>query len=341
MVALKGAEIESFVARPDPARPIVLLFGPDGGLVSERAEIIVKSSVDDAADPFALVRLDGEVIASDPARLVDEATTVGLFGGRRAIWVKAGSRNIVPAVEALIETKLVDTRVVIEAGDLRRGTGLRALCEKARNVAAIPCYADTERDLARLIDDEARASGLAIAPDARAALIALLGGDRRASRAEVGKLMLYAAGKERIELDDVAAVVADASALALDGIIDSAFLGKPADVEIQFVKARAAGTAASTIVGAALRQVEKLHAIKLAIENGVPDALERMDPTLHFRRKPLVEAALRGWTSERLARAMAQLAEAELETRRHADLAEAAVQRALLAIATSARRKSA
>ena len=93
MVALKGAEIESFVARPDAARPIVLLFGPDGGLVSERAETIVKSSVDDPADPFALVRLDGEVIASDPARLVDEATTVGLFGGRRAIWVKAGSRN--------------------------------------------------------------------------------------------------------------------------------------------------------------------------------------------------------------------------------------------------------
>jgi DNA polymerase-3 subunit delta len=340
MVALKGAEIESFVARPDAARPIVLLFGPDGGLVSERAETIVKASVDDPADPFALVRLDGEVIASDPARLVDEAATVGLFGGRRAIWVKAGSRNIVPAVEALVDTKLVDCRVVIEAGDLRRGTGLRALCEKARNVAAIPCYADTERDLARLIDDEARASGLTIAPDARAALIALLGGDRRASRAEVGKLMLYAAGKDRIELDDVTAVVADASALALDGIIDAAFIGKPADVETQFAKARAAGTAASTIVGAALRQVEKLHAIKLAIEDGVPDALERMDPTLHFRRKPLVEAALRGWTSERLARAMAQLADTELETRRHADLAEAAAQRALLAIATSARRRA-
>lgn len=340
MVALKGAEIEGFVARPDPAHPIVLLFGPDGGLVSERAEAIVKASVDDPSDPFALVRLDGELLVQDPARLVDEAGTIGLFGGRRAIWVKAGGRNIVPAVEAVLDARLVDCRVVIEAGDLRRGAGLRALCEKARMAAAIPCYSDSERDLARLVDDEVRANGLAIAPDARAALVALLGGDRRASRAELRKLTLYAAGSPRIELEDVVAVVSDASALALDGIIDAAFAGRPGDVETQFAKARAAGTAASTIVGAALRQVEKLHAIRLAIEGGVADALDRMDPTLHFRRKPLVEAALRSWTAERLARAMSQLAEAELETRRQADLAEAIVQRTLLSIATAGRRKA-
>ncbi|HBR47195.1 MAG TPA: DNA polymerase III subunit delta, partial [Afipia sp.] len=45
---------------------------------------------------------------------------------------------------------------------------------------AIACYADTERDLAKLIDDELRLSNLKIAPDARAALTSLLGGDRQA-----------------------------------------------------------------------------------------------------------------------------------------------------------------
>ena len=38
MVALKAAQVDAFVARPDPARPIVLVFGPDAGLVRERAE---------------------------------------------------------------------------------------------------------------------------------------------------------------------------------------------------------------------------------------------------------------------------------------------------------------
>jgi DNA polymerase-3 subunit delta len=43
MVALKGSDIDKFVARPDPARPIVLVFGPDTGLVRERAAALIKA----------------------------------------------------------------------------------------------------------------------------------------------------------------------------------------------------------------------------------------------------------------------------------------------------------
>src|ERR1043166_2455690 len=263
MVALKTSDIESFVARPDPARAVVLVFGPDAGLVSERVDAILRASVDDPNDPFSYVRLDGDAIASDPARLVDEATTVPLFGGRRAIRVRAGSRNILAAVEAVLAAPLRDCRVVIEAGDLRKGAPLRALIERAKNAAAIVCYADAERDIARLIDEEMRAADLELAPEARAALAPLLGGDRRASRAELRKLTLYASGAGRVELDDVMAVVADASALALDSLIDAAFAGNLADVEKEFSKAMIAGTSASAIIGAAIRHSERLHALSL------------------------------------------------------------------------------
>src|SRR3954453_6720367 len=96
MVALKGSELESFVARPDPARSVVLVFGPDAGLVSERVDAIVRASVDDPNDPFALVRLDGDTLAADPARLADEALTVPLFGGGRGSPVRAGRRDPPP-----------------------------------------------------------------------------------------------------------------------------------------------------------------------------------------------------------------------------------------------------
>src|SRR3954462_3194634 len=114
MGALKSSEIELFVARPDPARAVVLVFGPDPGLVSERVDAIVRASVDDPSDPFSLVRLDGDAVASDPARLGDEPPTVPLFGGGRATRVRAASRNIVPAVEAVLAAPLQDCRVVIE-----------------------------------------------------------------------------------------------------------------------------------------------------------------------------------------------------------------------------------
>src|SRR6476659_11004173 len=99
MVALKGADIDTFVGRPDPTRRVVLVFVPDAGLVHERADALVQASVDDPKDPFQLARLDGDELAGEPTRLVEEANTIPLFGGRRAIWVRAGGRNFAPAVE--------------------------------------------------------------------------------------------------------------------------------------------------------------------------------------------------------------------------------------------------
>src|SRR6266540_576776 len=115
MVALKGFDIDKFLARPH--RPIVLVFGPDAGLARERAEALVRMSVDDPKDPFQLARLDGDDLAGEPTRLVEEANTIPLFGGRRAVWVKAGARNFAPALDALIADPPSDCRIVIEAGD--------------------------------------------------------------------------------------------------------------------------------------------------------------------------------------------------------------------------------
>ena len=341
MVALKAADVDAFVARPDPARPIVLVYGPDSGLVSERVNALIKASVDDPNDPFTLARLESDDIAAEPLRLVEEAQTIPLFGGRRAVWVKAGSRNIAPAVEALLALRVSECRVVIEAGDLRRTAPLRTLVERAKNAAALPCYADTERDRARLIDEEMREAGLTLAPDARALLIPLLGGDRVASRSEIRKLTLYARGQERVTVDDVAAVVADASSLATDDIVDAAFAGKSAELETQLAKARTAGTPPGSVFFAAQRQLAQLHKWRTAIEAGTGFSLDAVQPPLHFRRKAEVEAALKLWNAPRLAAAMAELAEAVLESRRNSALADTIAERALLRISLQARRRAA
>src|SRR5215211_3212354 len=97
MTALKAAQVDAFVAKPNPAQPVVLVYGADAGLVRERAEALVRGAVDDINDPFSLVRIEGDLVAGEPSRLVEEANTISLFGGRRAGWVKAGSRNLAPA----------------------------------------------------------------------------------------------------------------------------------------------------------------------------------------------------------------------------------------------------
>jgi DNA polymerase-3 subunit delta len=254
--------------------------------------------------------------------------------------VRAGSRNIAAAVETVIDAPSPECRVIIEAGNLTKSSPLRGLCEKAKVAAALPCYPDNERALASLIDEEMRANDLTIGSDARDELIALLGADRQASRNEIRKLALYAQGQKTIGLDDVIAVVADASQIALDGLVDAVFAGKAAEADNEFSKARASGSSPAAIVSAAIRQVASLHKMKLAIEGGdsIEFAMRRVAPPVHFSRERAVSEALRAWTPARLVRAMEQLAEASLDMRRNSLLAESIAQRMLLSLARNARK---
>src|SRR6266478_2310009 len=286
VVALRGKEIDAFLARPDAGRPIILLYGPDSGLVRERAEALLASAVDDPNDPFSLVRLDGDELSADPSRLVDEAMTVPLFGGRRAIRVRAGSRSFAGGVDTLADVALKDCRIVIEAGELRPESPLRKACERAKTAVAIGCYPDGDRELSKLIDDELRVANLHVAQEARATLMALLGGDRQASRNELRKLALYAHGQSEVTLDDVMAVVADASELKVDPIVDGAFAGKPDLVETEFAKAMVAGTYPGMIISATQRQAAWLHKSALAVAEGTPlsTVLDSGFPRLHSSR---------------------------------------------------------
>src|SRR6195952_991579 len=337
MVALRGKEIDAFLARPDSGRPIILLYGPDAGLVRERADALMASAVDDPNDPFSLVRMVGDDLAAEPSRLVEEAMTIPMFGGRRAIRVRAGGKNFASGVDTLADSPIKDCRIVIEAGELRPESPLRKACERARTAVAIACYPDGERDLAKLIDDELRVSNLKIAPDARAALMALLGGDRQASRNELKKLALFSHGGGEVTLDDVMAVVADASELKIDPIVDGAFGGKPDLVETEFAKAMVAGTYPGMIISAAQRQAAWLHKSALAVAEGTPAStlLDSGFPRLHFSRKPSAETALRNLSPARLVGVIDLLATAALEMRKQAPLATVIAQRTLLSIAVN------
>jgi DNA polymerase-3 subunit delta len=345
MVALKPSEVEGFLRRPLERSFLVLVYGPDDGLVAERARRIVETAGGRAADPFSFVRLDGAAVADDPARLIDEATTVSLFGDRRIVWVRdGGNRNLLPAVQPLLDAPPTDALVVIEAGDLKKGTGLRKKIEDHPAAVAIACWSDGAADLARLIDEETTASQLTIDRDARELLESLLGADRLASRGEIRKLCLYAQGRGRITLADVTAIVGDASAFALDELIDATAGGDVAGAESRLRRLIAGGTPASVAGTALIRHFQLLERARAEVRpgRGAAEVVAALQPPVFFRRREAITRQITAWSPERLARALALLDEAMVRSRRLTTLADEVLDDAVLTLARvgrSARRR--
>jgi DNA polymerase-3 subunit delta len=338
VVALRAGDVERFLARPDPNRPVILVYGPDAGLVRERVDRLLHSE-SGSDNPFALVTIDGDTLAADPARLADEARTIGLFGDQRRVHVRAGARSFADALAGLLADPPNNTRVVIEAGDLRKGSPLRQQMESSPAAAVLPCYADDERAILALIERTLKDAGLSIDTDAREALVRLLGADRLATRSELEKLVVYAQGQARISFDDIQAVTADAAALALDETLDAAAAGEEEAALSALARTRGAGIPANAVLIAAIRHVANLHRLALRVERGEParELVQRKDAGIHFRRQPRFARALARFNPAALEQRMTALAAAAISARRTTALADALVEQELLKLARSPR----
>lgn len=337
MASIKAHEADRALAKPDPAWRLFLIYGPDAGLVSERASALAKANVDDAGDAFQLVRMSGDEIAADPLKLVDEANTIGLFGGRRAIRVSPTGKPLASAVEPLLATPSRDAIVIVEAGDLQRSNPLRVACEKARTALAVPCYSDGARDLGGLVDEMVRSAGKTIDRSSRDQLTELLGGDRQTSRREVEKLLLYVGSDPSVTEAHISAVVGDTAQREQAALVDAVFSGKLPVLDLAFAKLTSEGLDTGVMLGALLRQALAFLKARQAVDGGrsVRDAVSSM--RLPYPRIAATEAALSVWTTPKLTEAVNVVGTAIAAVRRDGDMARPIASRALWTLARMGR----
>lgn len=338
MTAVKAHEVDRAVANRRADVTLLLFYGSDAGRAAERARAAARAAVPDPEDPFQLIRLDGDALADAPGRLVEEATTFGMFGGRRAIWVRPTARNIAPAVAACLAVALVDTLVVVEAGDLAKASPLLAACTASPRALALPCYADEGRSLAQVIAETLQGHGLRIAPDAQAALAESLGGDRLATRGELDKLALYVHGRDAVTIEDVEAVVSDISAISFDAAIDAAFGGRRDALDAALTQLAQSGTSPVGVIALAIRHALTLLAVRARM-GGSGDAEGAVGTWrgLHFKRRDAATRQLRLWSEIGIEAALRRLQDAALATRTRPALGDAEAAQALFAVAARAR----
>jgi len=317
---LAGAQLANFLKRPDEAVTVALVYGPDEGLVRERADLLVKAVLGDAGDdPFRLALLTADTIRKDPASLADEAQAMSLMGGRRVVRVRDAADGISASLKHVLESaRSGDALLVLEAGDLGKSSSLRKLCEADAKAAVIPCYADGPREVASLIRETLQAQRIAIDDDTVEYLVGNLGSDRAVSRQELEKLVLYAGAGGRIELADAVASVGDSSALELEDVIYDAMDGRTATIDGALSRLFLEGQAPVSIVRAVMRHAQRLHFCAAQVAGGQPLdlAVRSLRPPIFFKYTDRFRRQAEQWPAERCERLLKRLTQAELDLKR-------------------------
>ncbi|MEP3265774.1 MAG: DNA polymerase III subunit delta [Hyphomicrobiales bacterium] len=338
---LKARDIDQYINNPDQYSPVILVYGPDQGLVSEHCTTLIKKKLEGNDDPFALQSFDSDEIANDPGKLADEASAIALFGGDRVIRLRLNSNRIITkSVKAVLEAPSDTTTLIIEAGDLKKTNPVRSLIEKSKKAMTIPCYADDTRSLQTLIQDELAKANLKISNEARETLLSLIGENRQTTRNELRKLTLYAHGRTEITLNDVEELIGDAAASLSDTTIDLTMSGNTKEALTNFNRSLTMGTAAFQTAHTLQRHLTMLQLLRYQLTNGsqIRDIIDRARPPIHFKRKAIITTQLNLWGPEDIVRAQDHLLTAIKETRLKPQLADTIIHSVLMKLGQNAAR---
>ena len=336
---VKSHEADRVAKNPPRGLIAALVFGPDSGLVRERSETLLKSVVEDLSDPFRVADLDEQALSNDPALLSDEAAAISMLGGRRVVRVRGAGNALAKLFESFLAEPKGDALVVAEGGDLAKGSALRRVFEEAENAAAIPCYADSARDLSDVVRDALKAEGLSIAPDALADAVSRLGSDRGVTRRELEKLVLYAHGKQQVTAEDVRQAMGDEAEARVEEACDAAGAGDLPRLDLALERLWTADVSPVAVLRQAMSHFQRLLLVGAETARGetIDGAMKKLRPPVHFSRSASFRNQAQKWSDAKLGDALDLLLEGEALCKTTGVPAEAACGRALFNVAAMGR----
>lgn len=332
-------QIEPFVKKPDPKARAILVYGPDAGLVKERAKIIAQSVVADLNDPFNAVTLTGSQIVEDSALLADEAAAMSMMGGARLIRVEDADDKITPVLKEYLQKASAQNLVVLEAGELGPRSVLRLLFEKSEVAAALPCYVESERDLGSLIRETLRDHQLSAESDAVNWLASALAGDRGRVRSELEKLVTYkGAERSAINLADAQSCCGDAGAQSFEDLAYAVAGARPEAALRAYDALIAEGIPPVTVIRTVLNHYRRLHQARARMDMGdsAEGAMKTLAPPVFFKQEDAFRAQLNRYSAAGIEKIMQRLSALEAQCKQTGIPAETLCAQAFLSLSKRA-----
>ncbi|HEY0043149.1 MAG TPA: DNA polymerase III subunit delta [Allosphingosinicella sp.] len=336
----KRGEVERALKSPRGGPRFYLLYGPDEAGSRSLIKILAASAGAEAER----VDLSGSELKSDPARLADEAASISLFGGARYIVVEPAGDEILPAVEALLQSPAADNPVAIVAGALKPTSKLVKLALAEPNAMALQSYVPEGRDADQMVADMGREHGLTIRGDVARRLADSCGGNRAIIGQELRKLALYidaAPGSPQpLEHDALDAVGALAEEADLSRLVDSVSGGNPETLQSELLRLESAGIEGIPLIRAVLRRMSLLSRLRAEVETGrsIDSVMASHGKAIFWKEKGTVAQQLARWRSPLLAKGVSRLLEAEREVKASGGIGPTAVDEELFAICRQAAR---
>ena len=195
---------------------LYLLYGSNEGHKKEVIEQYFKKKI-----PESTYLLEENEVLQNKDSFFNSILSNSFFEKEKLIVISRASDKIKDVIEEILEKRIKDLVIVLNAGALEKKSKLRALFEKQKEVVCIPFYEDNNQTLSAIVNNFFRVNKISISQESINLIVQRCRGDRQNLQTELEKIKSFAANKKRIDTKDLLRLTNLAENYSVSELIDS------------------------------------------------------------------------------------------------------------------------
>ena len=292
---------------------LFLLYGENLGLKKDIKEYIKKIITQNDIGTEIVSLYEDEII-KDEENFYNLIYSGSLFSTKKIITIYEATDKIFKKICDVYDKYPENVSLIIFSEILEKKSKLRNFFEKGKKTICIPCYLDSEKDLANITQIELKKNNISLPREAINFLIEKSNADRNNLRNEIEKIIAYSLGKKNISKDEIKSLINFSGSYKSDILINECLSGNIS----QFKKIIANlyfNTANQILLLRILsNKIQRLLKIKVQknISNNEDSLINSAKPPIFWKEKPLVKKQLNIWSLNDLKKKIVQINNTEL-----------------------------
>ena len=148
-------------------------------------------------------RFDESEILNNFENFISSLINKSFFDELKLILISRVSEKIIKLIDEILDRKINDVTIVLNANNLEKKSKLRTIFEKDKNLICVPFYKDDNRTLIQLANNFFKKNKIHISQEIVNLIVERSSGDRINLNNELNKISLFLLNKEKINIEDV------------------------------------------------------------------------------------------------------------------------------------------
>lgn len=293
-----------------------LVYGENEGLKKEIIQTI-KKNLNGVVENF-----DETQINNDKQTFYEKIFNRSLFEKEKIIIINRCSEKIYDVIENIVEGKISDIKIILNASVLEKKSKLRNMFEKRSELVIVPTYKDTSITLLEIAKKFFYNYKISISQETINLLVNRCNGNRGHLKSELDKILVYMNDKKSVNLEEIYKLTNLSENYAINELVDTS-LSKNAQRTSEIInESNYKSEEAIIILRTFLQKAKRLlnlyetHDGNLNYDNLVNNCV----PPIFWKDKPIIKKQLEIWSKLKIKNLIMKINKTEIYIKKNSSI---------------------